>query len=196
MTWRISWWRWEYGSGRSGDGAWVRGLVDVEDDSLGEGKGFAVVDGVGGAAHVGFPGVGAGLAAAAGLFFAAEGTADLGTGWADVDVGDSAVGAYRGEEDLGLGEVLGEDGGGEALGDVVVELDGLVEGFVAEDVEDGGEGFVTDEIGLGGDFDEGWADVEGFGWVGFQVVLRPLWRFGPHLFHPTSEAVGDPAFRR
>ncbi len=80
-------------------------LVDVEDDSLGEGEGLAVVDGVGGSAHVGLPAVGAGLAAAAGLLLAAEGSADLGSGRADVDVGDAAVGADGGEEGLGLGDV-------------------------------------------------------------------------------------------
>ena len=56
-------------------------------------QGRAVVDGVGGAAHIGLPGVGAGLAAAAGFLLAAEGAADLGAGRADVDVGDAAVGA-------------------------------------------------------------------------------------------------------
>jgi hypothetical protein len=52
-------------------------LVDVEGDSLREGQVGAVVDGVGGAAHVLLPGVGAGLAASAGLLFAAEGSAYL-----------------------------------------------------------------------------------------------------------------------
>ena len=74
-------------------------------DALGQGEGGAVVDGAGLAAHVGFPGVGAGLAAAAGGLLAAEGAADLGAGGADVDVGDPAVGAGRGEEPLGLAEV-------------------------------------------------------------------------------------------
>jgi hypothetical protein len=53
----------------------------------------AVVDRVGRAAHVALPGVGAGLAAAAGLLLAAERAADLGARRADVDVGDAAVGA-------------------------------------------------------------------------------------------------------
>lgn len=124
---------------------------------------MAVVDGVGGAAHVGLPAVGAGFAAASGLLFAAEGTPDLGSGGAYVDVGDAAVGAHCGEEEFGFGEVLGEDGGGEALGDVVVEGYGLVEAVVAEDVEDGGEGLLADEFGLAGNFDDGGADVEGLG---------------------------------
>jgi len=41
-----------------------------------------------------------------------------------------------------------------------VEAKGVVEVGVFEDVEDGSEGFVFDGIGLGGDFDEGGADVE------------------------------------
>ena len=44
-----------------------------------------------------------------------------------------------------------------------MEGEGFFEGFVFEDVEDGGEGLVFDGVGLGGDFDEGGADVEGFG---------------------------------
>ena len=101
--------------------------ADVEADALGERKVGAVVDGVGGAAHVLLPGVGAGFAAAAGFFFAAEGSADLCAGGADVDVGDAAVGAGGGEEVFGFAEVQGEDGGGEALGDVVLQRDGFVE---------------------------------------------------------------------
>jgi len=38
---------------------------------------------------------------------------------------------------LGFAEVHGEDAGGEALGDVVVEPEGVVEVGVFEDVEDG-----------------------------------------------------------
>ena len=63
---------------------------------------------------------------------------------------------------FGFAEVHGEDAGGETLGDVVVEGEGFGEVFVAKDVEDGGEGFAFDDVGLGGDFDEGGADVEGF----------------------------------
>src|SRR6202035_630049 len=107
--------------------------------------------------------VGAGFAASSGFLFAAEGSADFGARGADVDVGDAAVGAGGGEELLGLAEVHGEDAGGEALGDVVVEAEGVVKIGVFEDVEDGGEGFVFDGIGLGGDFGEGGAGVEGFG---------------------------------
>ena len=46
--------------------------------------------------------------------------------------------------------------------DVVVQSDGFVEVAVLEDVEDGREGFVADDVGLLCDFDESGADVEGF----------------------------------
>jgi hypothetical protein len=65
-------------------------------DALRERQVAAVVESAGLAAHVGLPGVGAGLATAAGLFLAAEGAADLGSGGADVDVGDAAVAAVPG----------------------------------------------------------------------------------------------------
>ena len=90
-------------------------LPDVELDALRERQRGAVVDGVGGAAHVGLPGIGAGFAAAAGFLLAAEGAADLGAGRADVDVGDAAVGAGRREEALGLAQVEGEDRRRQAL---------------------------------------------------------------------------------
>lgn len=136
-------------------------LVDVEAYSLGQWKLGAVVDGVGGAAHVLLPGIGAGFAATAGLFFAAEGSADFGARGAYVDVGDAAVGAGGGEELFSFAQVHGEDAGGEALGYVVVEGKGFGELTIFEDVEDGGEGFAFDDFGLGGGFDEGGADVEG-----------------------------------
>jgi two-component system sensor histidine kinase PhoQ len=62
----------------------------------------APVDGVGLPAHVGLPGVRAGLAAAAGVLLAAEGAADLGARGADVHVGDAAVAAAGGQEPLGV----------------------------------------------------------------------------------------------
>src|SRR5258708_11987898 len=134
-------------------------LGDVEAGALGWGEVGAVVDGVGGSAHVLFPGVGAGFAASSGFFFAAEGSANLCAGGADVDVGDAAIGAGGGEELLGLAEVHGEDAGGEALGDVVVEAKGVGEVGVFEDVEDGGAGVVFDGIGYGGDFVAGASPV-------------------------------------
>src|SRR5215207_7378017 len=66
--------------------------IDVELHALRQRQGSAEIDRVGGPAHIGLPGVGAGLAAAAGLLLAAEGAADLGAGRADVAVGDAAIG--------------------------------------------------------------------------------------------------------
>ena len=56
-----------------------RGLGrDLELDPLRQRQGRAPVDGVRLTAHVRLPGIGAGLAAAAGVLLAAEGTSDLG----------------------------------------------------------------------------------------------------------------------
>ncbi len=68
---------------------------DVKPHALGQRQLLAVVDRARLPAHVGFPGVGAGLAAAAGRLLAAEGAADLGARGADIDVGDPAVRALR-----------------------------------------------------------------------------------------------------
>src|SRR5688500_3282704 len=66
---------------------------DVELDPLRERQVARVIDRVGLAAHVGLPRVGAGLAAAARVFLAAEGAADLRARGTDVHVGDAAVAA-------------------------------------------------------------------------------------------------------
>src|SRR5687767_9135548 len=80
-------------------GSWLAtGGLEVELDALGERQRVGMVDGVGLAAHVHLPGVGAGLATAAGFLLAAEGATDLGAGGADVHVGDAAIGAGRAEE--------------------------------------------------------------------------------------------------
>ena len=76
--------------------------IDLEPNPLRQRQLARVVDGVGRAAHVRLPRIGAGLAAAAGVLLAAEGAADLGAGGADVDVGDAAVGAGRAQEALPL----------------------------------------------------------------------------------------------
>src|SRR5690606_4037065 len=53
------------------------GRLQVELDALGQRQVVRVVDGIGLAAHVGAPGIRAGLAPAAGVLLAAEGAADL-----------------------------------------------------------------------------------------------------------------------
>ena len=70
-----------------------------------------IIDRDGLAAHVIFPGVAAAFAAAAGFFFAAESAADFRAAGADVDVGDAAIAAARGEEKFGLAQIVGENGG-------------------------------------------------------------------------------------
>ena len=82
---------------------------DVEGHALRERQCLAVVDGVGGAAHIGLPGIGACLAAAAGFLLAAECAADLGARRADIDVGDAAIRADDRDECLGFAQVGGED---------------------------------------------------------------------------------------
>src|SRR6478752_10205021 len=74
---------------------------EIELDALRERQCVGVVDRVRLPAHVRLPCVRTRLAAAAGFLLAAEGAADLGTGRADVDVRDAAVGACRGEVLLG-----------------------------------------------------------------------------------------------
>src|SRR5215208_4062269 len=88
----------------------ARGLdsSDFEADALRQRQARSVVDGVGGATHVGLPGVRAGFAAAAGLLFAAEGTADFGAAGADIDVGDAAIRTSGRREHLGFAQVLRE----------------------------------------------------------------------------------------
>src|SRR5919198_1873097 len=81
--------------------------TDVEADALGEWQLGAVVDRAGLAAHVGLPGIRAGLAAATGRLFAAERAADLRTGGPHVHVRDAAVGPNSGEPLLSRTQTCG-----------------------------------------------------------------------------------------
>src|SRR5689334_21351761 len=81
----------------------------AEVHTLGERQLRRIVDGVGGAPHVGLPRIRTRLTAAARLLLAAECPADLGARGADVDVGDTAVRTVCGHEALGLTDVRGED---------------------------------------------------------------------------------------
>src|SRR3546814_7284225 len=120
-----------------------------------------VIDGVGGAAHIGLPRVGTGFAAAAGFLLAAEGTADLGPARADIHVDDAAIAAHRRHEGLGLAQVGGEDAGGESLRHPVVERDGVGEVAVLHDVEDRREGFLAHRLALLRHLDDGRLNVIG-----------------------------------
>ena len=68
------------------------------------------VDGGGLAAHVGFPGIAAGFASAAGFLFAAERAADFGATGPNIDIGDAAIAATGAQECLGRNEVGCEHG--------------------------------------------------------------------------------------
>src|SRR6185312_5090216 len=114
--------------------------LELELDSLGERQVARPVDGVGLAAHVGPPGIGARLAAAAGILLPAEGATDLGARGADVDVGDAAVAAGAGEEELGVLQAVGEEGRAQAVGRRILLGDGLFDRLDRNDVENGAEG--------------------------------------------------------
>src|SRR5208282_5049922 len=96
--------------------------------------------GVGGAAHIGLPGVGARFTAPAGLLLAAEGAADLGARRTDVHIGDAAVRAARRQEQLGLAQIIGEDRRRKALLDGVLPCDRVAEIAVFHDIENRREG--------------------------------------------------------
>src|SRR5919201_4691646 len=101
------------------------------------------IDGVGCPAHVGAPGIRAGLAASSGGLLTAERAADLGAGGPDVDVDDPAVGAIGGEESFGLPLIAGEDARRQSLGNTVVEGDRVLEVPIGHHVEDWGERLAT-----------------------------------------------------
>src|SRR5699024_2768899 len=100
-------------------------------DALRQRQLAGVVDRVRGLPHIGLPRIGAGFASAAGLLLTAEGTADLRSRGADVDVGDAAVRPR--DEPLGFGELGGEDRRGQPLRDPVVDLERLVEVRIGQD---------------------------------------------------------------
>src|SRR6478752_2837048 len=64
----------------------------IELDTLRQRQVAGIVDCVRRPAHIRLPSVGSGLAAAAGVLLAAEGSAYLGATRADIDIGDTAVG--------------------------------------------------------------------------------------------------------
>src|SRR5260370_1205910 len=123
-------------------------LCDIEPHALRERKLRPEIDRVGGATHVSLPGIGAGLAAAAGLLLAPKGAADLRSRRPDVHVGDAAVRPGCGYEALGLAHVEGEDGRGEACADGVVQANCRIELGVAHHVENRRKGFAQDRTAL------------------------------------------------
>src|SRR5207244_10724166 len=71
-------------------------------DALCKGQVATPVDGIGLAPHVRLPGVRARFTTAAGLFLAAEGAADFGSGGADVHIRNPAVASPRGQAPFGV----------------------------------------------------------------------------------------------
>src|SRR6266567_4368024 len=103
------------------ENAVVRLLFNIEPYALRERKLRPEIDSISGATHVGLPRVGAGLAPAARLLFAAKGAADLGSRRPNVHVGDAAIGACHRHKSLRLAHIERKDGGGEARADGVVQ---------------------------------------------------------------------------
>src|SRR4030081_2717496 len=114
--------------------------LDIEPDALRKRQLGSIAYRVGGPAHVGLPAVGARLAPSSGLFFAAECAADLGTGGADIDVGDAAVRSRRRQETLGLAQVEREDGRGKPGPDRIMQPDRPVERGISHHVKNRSEG--------------------------------------------------------
>ena len=84
-------------------------LACAELNSLREGELAGEIDRVGLAAHIHLPAIAPTLATAAGLFFAAEGAADLRATRPGVYVGNSAVAPDRADEFFRLTHVVGEN---------------------------------------------------------------------------------------
>src|SRR5712671_7977846 len=140
-------------SGRSGpsyvmDLVKAEALLDIESHALRKRQLGSIAYRVGGPAHVGLPAVGARLAPSSGLFFAAECPADLGSGGADVDVGDAAVRSRRRQETLGLAQIEREDRGGKPGPDRIVHPDRLVELGISHDIKNRRKGFPQHGAGL------------------------------------------------
>src|SRR3546814_9736234 len=80
-------------------------LFRSELDALRQRQRFGVVDGVGLSAHVHLPRIRARLAAATGFLFTTESATDLGAGGADIDVGNTTIGAGGRKKALGRAQV-------------------------------------------------------------------------------------------
>src|ERR1700730_1766806 len=99
----------------------------AELDSLRQWQLRGKVDRVGLAAHVILPAITAALATAAGIFFAAERAADLRAACSCIYIGDSAITPDSTDEFLRLSHVIGENGRGQSLRHVIVNLNRFVE---------------------------------------------------------------------
>ena len=105
------------------------------------------------AAHVGLPGIGAGLAPTAGVFLATERSADLGAAGADVDVGDPAIRAVDTEEALSRPNTIRENRGTETLAHSIVQRDRIIQLVELIYIKDRRERLISSDQGIspGGD---------------------------------------------
>ena len=117
--------------------------------------------GAGDAAHIGLPGIRAGLAAAARLLLAPEGAADLGAGGADVDIGNAAVRSDGGDELFHLAHVGGEDRRRQPLAHAIMQRDRLIEAGIFHHIKDRRKGLFRHRPGLAWHFDQRRTDVTG-----------------------------------
>src|ERR1051325_340688 len=120
------------------------------------------------ASHVGFPGVAAALAPAAGFFLAAKCAADLRAAGADIHIGDAAITAAAGKEVLGLAQVVGEDRRAKPLRHLIVPGDGFLQILVSNNVEDRGERFFMNDSQVVPSRDQARTHVAAAG------ILRPI----------------------
>src|SRR3546814_10682689 len=84
------------------------------------------------------------LAAATGFLFTTESATDLGAGGADIDVGNTTIGAGGRKKALGRAQVRCENRRAQALWHCVLQFNGFVQGVERDDVEDRCEGFGLD----------------------------------------------------
>src|SRR5207247_9435195 len=85
-------------------------LARAELDSLCQRQLRGKVNRVGLAAHVILPAIASALATAAGIFLAAERTADLRAAGSRIHIGNSAIASHCTDEFLGFAYVVGENG--------------------------------------------------------------------------------------
>ncbi len=131
----------------------------LESDTLSQWQRIAVIDRIGGSSHVVFPAVGTGFPSSTGVFFAAECTADFGPTGTDIHVGDAAVAAGSRQEQFGFAQVIGEQARRQSLADAVIQLDGLFQLTVPENIQDWCKGFLIHDVGMLRHLHDGWAHV-------------------------------------
>jgi hypothetical protein len=148
-------------AGEQGADWWREGELNwIEVNVLGEGDRGSVVDGTGAPSHVLLPGVASGFSASASFFFSSECPTDLCAAAGGVDVDDPALAPRGSEPTEDIPHVLGEDGGRQAEGGVVVDLHSLLVALDLQDVSDGHEELLLHDVHVVVALHESWPDVE------------------------------------